>query len=215
MKHDRTNAEWIADLQSETAREEALTDLRHWLMKNLPYGLNRYLTPQHPQFKPLLEETIQETLVRVLEKIDTFQGNSRFTTWVSKIAVHIALSELRRKRWRDRSLDGMIAPSDAETPSPPPTILRDTVSLSPEKRAIQKALWRTIHLAMQEELSERQRQALQRLAFDRAPMEIVAEEMNTNRNALYKLLHDARIKIKKRLTREGLSIEEIFAAFEK
>lgn len=43
----------------------------------------------------------QETLLRVLDQLDTFEGRSLFTTWVHKIAIRIALTELRRKRWRD------------------------------------------------------------------------------------------------------------------
>ncbi|NOH03849.1 MAG: hypothetical protein HND47_18735 [Chloroflexi bacterium] len=35
--------------------------------------------------------------------MDTFEGRSLFTTWVHKIAIRIALTELRRKRWRDAS----------------------------------------------------------------------------------------------------------------
>jgi len=45
-------------------------------------------------------------------------------------------------------------------------------------------------------------------------LEEVAKRMGTNRNALYKLLHDARKKLKKQLAREGLQIDEILAAFE-
>lgn len=214
MNPNRSNEAWIADLRSPATREAALQDLRAWLKQNLPYGLNRYLTPAHPQFDTLLEETIQETLLRVLDKLETFRGNSRFTTWVSKIAIHIALSELRRKRWRDRSLDAMLEPAEDEV-SASPAILQDTESISPEQQAVQQSVWRIIHRAIEEELSERQRRALQRLAFENAPMAIVAEEMHTNPNALYKLLHDARLKLKKRLLREGLSIEEILVMFEK
>ena len=42
----------------------------------------------------------------------------------------------------------------------------------------------------------------------------VAEIMDMKPNAVYKLLHDARLKIKTRLTEEGLSTAEILAIFE-
>jgi hypothetical protein len=38
--------------------------------------------------------------------------------------------------------------------------------------------------------------------------------MKTNRNALYKLLHDARLRLKRRLLAEGISAQEVLAAFE-
>ena len=46
------------------------------------------------------------------------------------------------------------------------------------------------------------------------PLEEVARHMGTNRNALYKLLHDARLRLKHALAAQGLSPEDVFAAFE-
>ena len=42
----------------------------------------------------------------------------------------------------------------------------------------------------------------------------VARRMDTNRNALYKLMHDARQRLKQRMEAEGISLEEALAAFE-
>jgi RNA polymerase sigma-70 factor, ECF subfamily len=46
------------------------------------------------------------------------------------------------------------------------------------------------------------------------PVSEVAKHMGTNQNALYKLLHDARRKLKKRMEAVGLSPQEVLAAFE-
>ena len=98
----RTNETWLADLRDNgQARELALEDLRAIIQKGLPFALSRWLSPDQPQFNALVEEVTQETLLRVLDQLDTFEGRSQFTTWVHKIAVRIALTELRRKRWRD------------------------------------------------------------------------------------------------------------------
>jgi RNA polymerase sigma-70 factor (ECF subfamily) len=45
------------------------------------------------------------------------------------------------------------------------------------------------------------------------PLEEVARRMGTNRNAMYKLLHDARQRLKKKMEEEGLSAEDVLAAF--
>lgn len=55
------------------------------------------------------EETAQETLLRVLDRLDSFEGRSQFMTWVYTIAVRIALTELRRKRWKNVSLESMVS----------------------------------------------------------------------------------------------------------
>jgi len=95
----RTNEAWLSDLRAEgEIRNAAIEDLRVIIQKGLPYALSRWLSPDQPQFNSLVEEVTQETLLRVLDQLDTFEGRSQFTTWVHKIAVRIALTELRRKR---------------------------------------------------------------------------------------------------------------------
>jgi RNA polymerase sigma-70 factor (ECF subfamily) len=66
-----------------------------------------------------------------------------------------------------------------------------------------------------EELTDRQRQAIVAAGIHGLPLEEVARRMGTNRNALYKLMHDGRLQIKRRLAREGLSVEELFEIFER
>ena len=45
-------------------------------------------------------------------------------------------------------------------------------------------------------------------------MDEAAKRMKTNRNALYKLLHDARLRLKKRLALEDLTPQDLLTAFE-
>jgi len=49
---------------------------------------------------------------------------------------------------------------------------------------------------MQHELTEKQPKALMAVAVQGMPLEEVARRMGTERNAMYKLLHDARVKLK-------------------
>lgn len=67
---------------------------------------------------------------------------------------------------------------------------------------------------LEEELTPKQRQALVMLGLQDIPMEEAAKRMKTNRNALYKLLHDARLRLKKRLATEDLSPQDVLTAFE-
>ena len=91
--YKRTNDEWLHDLKSSgTVRDSALDDLRHIIINGLPYSIGKYLPYDDPQFDPLMDEVTQDTLVRVLSRLDTFEGRSQFTTWVHKIAVRMALT---------------------------------------------------------------------------------------------------------------------------
>lgn len=208
---NRTNEEWLTDLrQPGLEREAALNDLRTVIQKGLPYALSRWLSPNLPQFNALVEEVTQETLLRVLDQLNTFEGRSQFTTWVHKIAVRIALTELRRKRWRDSSLDEL---TENEDIPPPPGLLADSQA-GPETYAEQTDILTRVRRIIEEELTDRQRQALVLLGVQDMPMEEAARKLKTNRNALYKLLHDARLRLKSRLAAEDLTANEVLALFE-
>ncbi|MDD2921444.1 MAG: RNA polymerase sigma factor [Anaerolineales bacterium] len=207
----RTNEIWLADLRSSgAAHEAAIHDLREIIQKGLPYALTRWLPSNNPLFQPLVEEVTQETLLRVLDQIDSFEGRSLFTTWVHKIAIRIALTELRRKRWRDSSLDEL---SENEDAPPPPGLLADSHA-SPETSAERADMLARVRRILEEELTPKQREALILLGLQDMPMDAAAKRMKTNRNALYKLLHDARLRLKRRLAMEGLTPQDLLSAFE-
>jgi RNA polymerase sigma-70 factor (ECF subfamily) len=167
------------------------------------------LPRDHPEFDALLEDTIQEALLRVLDGLESFEGRSQFTTWVYKIAVRVALNELRRRRWRDVSLDGL---QDREPEEGPPRQFAST-DAGPEAALERRDTLQRVQRIVAEELTERQRLALTAITVQGMAMEEVAQRMGTNRNALYKLLHDARVRLRKRLEQEGLPPEELLGMF--
>ena len=208
----RTNQEWLEHLRSEgIPREAALADLREIVLRGLPYALNRWLPGDDPRFASLAEETVQDTLLRVLDRLDTFEGRSQFTTWVHKIAVRIALTELRRKRWQNVSLDELV---EGEEHPAFAGLLLDQQASTPEQLVERVDLMQRLQRMIAEELTEKQRQAMTAVVLKGMPLEEVARRMGTNRNALYKLLHDTRLRLKRRLAQEGLTPAEVLAVFE-
>ena len=67
---------------------------------------------------------------------------------------------------------------------------------------------------IEEELTDRQRQALILLGVQDMPREDAARKLKTNRNALYKLLHDARLRLRRRLSMEDITPNEVLTLFE-
>jgi RNA polymerase sigma-70 factor (ECF subfamily) len=207
---DRDNQTWIQDLRTPGAsREAALEDLHASLERVLPRALTRWLSPGDPALAALVDDVAQATLLRVLDKLDTFEGRSQFTTWVYKVAVRIALSDLRRERWKDVSLEAMTEGSGR----PPAEEFTSEPELGPESLVEKAETLRHLDRILAEELTDRQRQALTAVGVKGIPMEEVARRMGTNRNALYKLMHDARLRLKHRLEQEGLSVQELLAMF--
>lgn len=208
----RTNEQWINDLKSEGPdKEAALSDLHQIILRGMPFALSKWLPANDPRFQALAEDTAQETLLRVLNYLDTFEGRSQFTTWVHKIAVRIALTELRRKRWENVSLDELVEGDE----TPPAAHLMADASLTPEEIAEGADMIKRVQRIIDEELTEKQRKAMIAIAIKGMPLEEVARRMNTNRNALYKLMHDTRLRLKRRLAQEGLAPEDVLAVFEK
>lgn len=202
MADPRNNETWIRDLSVPgSPREQALADLRTTLVRSLPRGLARWLGPGNPGFDSLLEDTVQETLLRVIAGLDQFEGRSQFTTWAYKIAVRLALNQLRKREWRSVSLDQLEQPID-EGKRPREFAFQEA---SPESQAELSDTMERVQQIMMEELTERQRTALMAVIVHGMPMEEVARRLETNRNALYKLLHDGRVRLKKRLEDEGLA----------
>ena len=211
MASKRSNPEWVEHLSSDgDEKEEALKDLRAVIVRGLPYALSSWLSPSDPQFDDLIEEVAQETLLRVLTHMHTFEGRSQFTTWVQKIAVRLAITELRRKRWQDTSLDGLL---EVEGTTIGTRLMVDP-SPSPELITEQSEMMEQIERMIKEELTEKQSKAMIAIRVHGMPIEEVAKRMDMTRNALYKLLHDARIRLKKRMEEEGLTPEDVLASFE-
>ena len=203
---DRTNSEWLADLRGSD-RNQAIADLREILVRGLTYALANRIKID---LEIVVEDFAQDAILRILDKLDTFRGESKFTTWAQKIAVRVAFTELRRKRWKDISIQDLLPEESGDFT---PSILSDP-SPDPEERANQTMLAEMIHSIIHEELTDRQRTAIMAVLSGGMPLEEVAERMNTNRNALYKLIHDARKRMQQRLLARGMTPQDVLAAFE-
>jgi RNA polymerase sigma-70 factor (ECF subfamily) len=84
----------------------------------------------------------------------------------------------------------------------------------PETSAERVDMLARIRRIIEEELTDRQRQALVLLGVQDMPIEDAARKLKTNRNALYKLLHDARLRLRTRLASEEIAPNEVLALFE-
>ncbi|MBD3673111.1 MAG: sigma-70 family RNA polymerase sigma factor [Planctomycetaceae bacterium] len=194
----RDNDSWVAELQSK--QESALTDLRAALLRNL----RKALSNRFGDDDSFLEDTVQDAILRILERIDQFEGRSKFLTWATTIAIHLAMKELRRSRWKDVSLDDVVShagllPRKVIDPQAPPDTQIERQSLLLEMDRV-----------IQEDLTHKQRIAL--LAeLKGMPQQEIAHHLGSNRNAVYKLTHDARKKLKAGLEAAGYTTADLTA----
>jgi RNA polymerase sigma-70 factor (ECF subfamily) len=122
--------------------------------------------------------------------------------------MNVALTELKRRRWSDVSLQDLLARRTAAGRG-----LADPQS-TPEQVAFQNMVLAELRGIIDKYLTDRQREAVVAVILEGMPIAEVARRMGTNQNALYKLLHDARKKLKLRMEAVGLSPHEMLAAFD-
>ena len=210
----RSNAEWITALQSAGAEQAgALTELRTSLRRAALFTLRR--ARHHVghlgagALDALAEDCAQEALSAIVQRLHDFRGDSRFTTWAYAFAVNMALVAARRERWATVSLDRIL-----DKPQPLSAALsEDFRDPDPERRALQVEVAAVMHDGIDKHLTPRQQQVLRALVVEGIPLDEVVRHWGSNRNAVYKLVHDARLKLKRHLVSRGFDVPEILALF--
>lgn len=195
-----SNEAWVAALRGPE-RDAALDVLREVLVRGLRAALAQRPVRGAEAF---VEDFAQDALVKILDRLDTFRGESRFTTWAQKVAVRVALTELRRKRWQDVALDDL-AP-DASGDYTPAVLASEDVG--PDRQTAHQLLLSQVEQTIEEALTERQQAALA-VVMEGVPLDVAAERLGTNRNALYKLIFDARKRLRKALEQRGVDPETL------
>jgi RNA polymerase sigma-70 factor (ECF subfamily) len=199
---DRDNEAWLRQVSAEgTERDHALADLRVILVR----GLGHSLSGRFGVDESFLEDAVQDSLLRIMDHLPQFEGRSRFVTWAMSITIRVAMTELRRRRWRDVSLDQLAGDGSV--------VLDQTANGSPRPKheTERETLLADMYRIIQTELTAKQRMALLAELRGMAQDEIV-RQMGSNRNALYKLTHDARLRLKKGLEAAGYEAGDIVEA---
>lgn len=191
----------VARLKGEPeVRDAALNELRDLLVR----GLSKLMSSRYGGGYSA-EDVVQDALVKILESLDQFAGRSRFTTWAMTVATRIGISEMRRKHYKDVSIDSFA--SDGATFE---VANEGDVTMSAEfDRQLMVA---KLQMLIEQNLSEKQRFAI-RASLAGLPVEVIAEKSGSNRNSVYKLVHDARQKLRSGMESAGISADELAAAF--
>lgn len=199
---DAESRAWIAALSAQgSRREEAREQLHVLLLKAARSEINRRGTTR-PHLRggdndDLAHQAADDALLAILDKLETFRGESRFTTWAYKFALLEAAVKIRRREWQGRELPleaghwAVLANSDE----------------SPASETEHRELLGAIAEAIRSELSTHQREVLVAVVLNGVPIDVLAERLSTTRGALYKTIHDARKKLRAHLADGGLRFD--------
>jgi RNA polymerase sigma-70 factor (ECF subfamily) len=190
--------EWHLDLHAEGVRgDEAVAHLHGLLLRAARFEVfrRRGSLPQlaAAELDDLAQEAADDAAVSVLRRLGDFRGESSFRTWAYKFALLEASVKVRRRAWRDREVT--LEPEHWESLA--------HSGLGPDDEAENAALLEAVRDGIRTALTPRQRQVLVAAVLEGVPIDVLAERLDSNRNALYKLLHDARRRLRAYVAEAG------------
>jgi len=197
----RDSAEWIEALRGTGPEHDAAVSRLHALLVRAALAETHRRRDRFGfagrELEDLAQQVANDTAVAVLRKLDEFRGESRFTTWVYRFVVLEVTSRLGRHLWRrgDVPLDSQ----DWE-------VLPDRLGLDPAAVVETVELAEHIRTAVEQDLTEHQRRIFRSLVLARTPVDVLALERDSNRNAIYKTMFDARRTLRLALTRNGFTV---------
>jgi len=196
---DAESRAWVLGLSADGVTGEAAQRRLHdLLLRAARFEINRR-RGSHPHLRggdldDLAHQAAGDAMLAILKKLDSYRGESRFTTWAYKFALLEAAVKLRRRAWQGREVP--LEPDHWAVIAGP----EDSPATSAENREVLGS----IAAAIETELSPHQREVLVAIALNGVPIDVLAERLSTTRGALYKTVHDARKKLRAYLADAGL-----------
>lgn len=211
----RDNEAWLEALSRPgEAQVRAIEDLREYLMRAVLVYLGSHrgdlVEWSASEIRHFADDIVQEALLAIQKKLTSFRGDSKFTTWAYRFVINMSASELRRRRYRELSLESL-QEQEARLVA---VKLQGKREVDPGVEAERRAFLELLDQIIQEELTERQRQAFLGVHVQDLSMQEVAHLLGISRNTLYKLLHDARRKLKVRLQARYVDAKDVLTLFE-
>jgi RNA polymerase sigma-70 factor (ECF subfamily) len=196
---DAESRAWIDGLLATGVERARALDRLHDLLLRAAHAEahRRHLYPEivGVELDDLCRQAADDAVVAVTAKLDGYRGASRFTTWAYAFAIFEVSVKLRRHAWRQ----GRIPTADDDSTW---DRLAERAGTA-EARVESAEFFRALRRAITEELTARQRQVFVAVALNDVQIDVVADQLSSTRGAIYKVLHDARTKLRRRLEREG------------
>ncbi|MEN3281123.1 MAG: hypothetical protein V7607_2263 [Solirubrobacteraceae bacterium] len=206
---DPASRRWVEQLQRDHPRhEQAAAKLHDVLQRAAVHELRRRRgrlgSLAGPELDDVAQQCADDAMMSILARIDDFRGLSRFTTWAYKFVIFEVSSKLSRHAWRHH-------PPSAEDLTWDD--LADRLAPRPGDQAERREQLAALARAIEEDLTARQREVFVAIALNDVAIDVLALQLDSNRNAVYKNLFDARRKLRAGLAAAGhpLSDEEAAA----
>jgi RNA polymerase sigma-70 factor (ECF subfamily) len=195
---DPDSAGWLQALaDAGPRRESALAELHAMLVRAARREVARRGPQQQitgPELEDLAYQAAGDALLAITRKIGQFRGESRFTTWAYKFVVFEVSAKIGRHFWRNPAWS-----LDAEDWDRLP----DRFGFDPARESEWRDLLGAVRRAVETELTARQREVFVAIVLNDVPLDALVVQFGSNRNAIYKMLFDARRKLRAALVANG------------
>ena len=200
---DPDSKRWVEHLRpGHPRRDQALAKLHEVLLRVAHHELSRrrgqLAQVSGREFDDLAQQAADDALMNVLARLDDFRGLSRFTTWAYKFAMFEVSGKVARHAWQRQP------PSANELTF---ERLPDSLATRPGDQLEQREQLEALSAAIGG-LTERQREVFVAIALNDVPIDVLALKLDTNRNAIYKNLFDAKRNLRASLAAAGHPVAE-------
>jgi RNA polymerase sigma-70 factor (ECF subfamily) len=195
---DPDSAGWLAALRDTGAEQEAALGRLHAMLVRVAHGEVRRRAPRlqlaGPELDDLAYQAAADALIAITGKLGQFRGDSRFTTWAYKFVIFEVSAKIGRHFWRHPGV--RLDDGDWER-------LPAAFGFDPAQEAEWRDLLAALRRAVDEELTARQRRVFVALVLTGVPLDALVVELGSSRNAIYKMMFDARRKLRAALDANG------------
>jgi RNA polymerase sigma-70 factor, ECF subfamily len=195
---DSESAEWLRALAGPGPQKEAALGQLHGMLVRIARAEARRRGPRvritGPELDDLAHQAAADALLAITSKIGQFRGESRFTTWAYKFVILEVSAKIGRHFWRHPAV-----PLEAEDWDRLP----DRFGFGPAGEAEWRDLLAALRRAVDTELTPRQRDVFVALVVNGVPLDALVAELGSTRGAIYKIMFDARRKLRAALVANG------------
>jgi RNA polymerase sigma-70 factor, ECF subfamily len=195
---DPESAEWLRVLAGAGSQREAALARLHGMLLPIAQREARRRGPRMritgPELEDLAYQAAADALMAITAKLSQFRGESRFTTWAYKFVILEVSAKMGRHFWRRSDV-----PLDTEDWDRLP----DRFGFEPAQESEWRDLFAALRHAVDTDLTARQREIFIAIVVNGIPLDALSVRLGSNRNAIYKIMFDARRKLRAVLVANG------------
>lgn len=186
-----SRAWWHRLHAAEPVRSRAIAELHARLRREARFHIHLRVggLAEFPRsdIDDLAVQAADDALMVLLRKLEDYRGDSQFWVWARRFVQIEAPVSIRRRVGHD--------PLGLDDPERALAAAFDPASSCQDQFELRQAL-QTVCTVIHSQLTERQRTVLIAIAINGEMPDLLASDLDTTRGAIYKVLHDARVKLR-------------------